>query len=171
MVTMEHTGSISQVTCAKVDITTPDCWAGFPSQSWSGRLQPLSAYVSPLGRIGLTGLGELEGALHLAVYSLKSVRQLLEEVFDYALVVVAPAEDVVESGEAVRLAALLLMIELFGIELVGAHHAPVVIGHIHRETRRQRPVDTDDHGVLAGPAIPGEVIALHKADHLPEPSI
>ena len=43
--------------------------------------------------------------------------ELFEEVLDDALVVVAPAEDVVQRGKTVRPAAFLLMIELFEVEL------------------------------------------------------
>ena len=51
----------------------------------------------------------------------------------------------------------ILVVELFGFEL--------------REAWRERSIHADDHGVLAGTAIPGEMIALHKVDHLPQASV
>jgi hypothetical protein len=91
------------------------------------------------------------------------VSELFEEVLDHALVVVAPAKNVIQRGKAVRLAAFFLMVELFGVELVVADNAPVIARGVHGEARRQRPIDANDHGILAGAAIPGEVIALHEA--------
>ena len=49
--------------------------------------------------------------LHLALHSLESMRELLEEILDDSLVVVAPAKNVIERRETVGLAALLLMVE------------------------------------------------------------
>lgn len=69
------------------------------------------------------------------------------------------------------LTAFLLVVELFGVELVIADNAPVIAGAIHRETWRQGANHADDHGVLAPAAVPGEVPALHEIDHLPEPRV
>jgi hypothetical protein len=63
------------------------------------------------------------------------------------------------------------MVELFGFELVVAHHTPVVAGGVHRETRSEGSVDTNDHGILTGTAVPREVIPLHEVDHLPEAGV
>jgi hypothetical protein len=43
-----------------------------------------------------SNLGIRDDWLHLPFHSLEAVRELLEEVLDDSLVVVAPAEDVVE---------------------------------------------------------------------------
>jgi hypothetical protein len=83
--------------------------------------------------------------LHLSLDSLESVCKLLEEILDYTLVVVAPAEDVIQGGEAVCLATLLLMIELFGVEFVIADNTPVVICGVHGEARSKSAVDPDNH--------------------------
>ena len=82
--------------------------------------------------------------LHLTGNSLETVSQLFEEVLNHALVVVAPAEDVIQRREAMRLAALLLMIELLCIKLVAAGYAPVIARRVHRKARRQSPIDADD---------------------------
>jgi len=84
-------------------------------------------------------------ALHLALRSLEAVRELLEEILDDTLVVVAPAQDVVERREAVGLAGLFLVIELFGLEFVIADHAPVIASRIHWEARCQGSVDANNH--------------------------
>jgi hypothetical protein len=77
----------------------------------------------------------------------------------------------VERRKTVGLAGFFLLVELFGFELVVADHTPVVACRIHREAWRERPIHADDHGVLPGTAIPGEMIALHKVDHLPKASV
>ena len=69
------------------------------------------------------------------------------------------------------LAGLLLLVELFRLELVIADDAPVVARCIHWEAWRQRAVDANDHRVLSGAAVPGKVLALHESDHLPEPGV
>jgi hypothetical protein len=99
------------------------------------------------------------------------VGELLKEIFNDPLVVVAPAQNVIESRETMRLTRFFLKVELSGFELVVADHTPVVAGGIHREARRKRTIHADDHGVLAGSAIPGEIIALHEVDHLPKASV
>src|ERR1700761_133586 len=109
--------------------------------------------------------------LHLTLHSLESVGQLFEEVLDDALVVVAPAENVIQGRETVSLAALLLVIELLRIELVATHNPPVIVSRVHREARRQRSVDANNHRVLARAAVPWEMIALHERDHLPQTSV
>src|ERR1700733_12771001 len=106
-------------------------------------------------------------ALHLSVRSLEAVSELLEEIFNDALVVVAPAQDVIERRKTVGLAGLFLVIQLFGVELVIADYAPVIARRIHRKARCESSIDTDDHGVLTGTAVPGEVFAFHEFDHLP----
>jgi hypothetical protein len=68
----------------------------------------------------------------------------------------------------VRLAGLFLMIELFGLELVIANHAPVVTRCIHWETGRERSIYSNDHRVLAGTTVLGKVIAFPEVNHLPE---
>src|SRR6201987_5844827 len=95
--------------------------------------------------------------LQLPFHALKSVRQLFEEVLDHPLVVVAPAENVVECREAMSLAALFLVIQLLRIEFVVAYHSPVVAGRIHRKTWSQRSIHPDDHGVLPCPAVPWQM--------------
>ena len=94
--------------------------------------------------------------------------ELFEEVLDHALVVVAPAEDVIQGGKAVSLTAFLLMIELHGVELVTADNAPVIAGGVHGEAWSQRTVDADNHRILAGSAVPREMVAFHEVHHLPE---
>ena len=96
---------------------------------------------------------------------------LLEEVLDHTLIVVAPAKNVVQRGEAVSLAGLFLVIKLLGFEFMIADDAPVVARRVHGKARREGSVDADDHGVLSGAAVPWEVIALHEIDHLPEPRV
>src|SRR5580704_922381 len=71
--------------------------------------------------------------LQLPIHSLEAMRELLEEILDDALVVVAPAKDVIERGKTVRLAGLFLVIKLFGVELVIPHDTPVVACCVHRE--------------------------------------
>src|ERR1700679_552587 len=97
--------------------------------------------------------------------------ELLEEVFDDPLIVVAPAQNVVKGRKAMRLASFSLVVELFGLELVAADHTPVVTRRVHRETGRERAIHTNDHGILPGAAVPREVIALHEIDHLPEAGV
>ena len=76
--------------------------------------------------------------LHLTFHSLESVRKLLEKILNDTLIVVAPAQNVVQRRKAMCLAGFFLMIELFGVELVIADHAPVITGSVHRKTWRQR---------------------------------
>ena len=97
--------------------------------------------------------------------------KLLEEVLDHTLVVIAPAKDVVERGEAMRLTGFLLMVKLLRFEFVISDYTPVVARCVHRETRSKRSVHADDHRVLAGAAVPRKVITFHKIDHLPEPRV
>ena len=61
--------------------------------------------------------------------------ELLEKILDYSLVVVAPAENVIERGEAVSLTSLFLMVKLFGLKFVIADDSPVVARGVHGETR------------------------------------
>ncbi len=68
-------------------------------------------------------------------HSLESVCELLEEVFDDALIVVAPAQNVVQRRKAMSLAGFFLVVELPGLEFMIAHHTPVVAGRVHREAR------------------------------------
>src|SRR6185437_5465601 len=98
--------------------------------------------------------------LHLACHSLESMCKLLEKVLDHALVVVAPAQDVIQSREAIGLTALFLMIELTRFKLVVTDYAPVITCGVHGETWGERAVHANDHGILAGAAIPGEVISF-----------
>ena len=84
-------------------------------------------------------------ALHLAFRSLEAVRELLEEIFDNTLVVVAPAENVVQRRKTVGLAGFLLVVELLGIELMISDYAPVVARGVHREAGRECTIDPDDH--------------------------
>ena len=109
--------------------------------------------------------------LHLALHSLKAMGELLEKILDNALVVVTPAQDVIKRRKTVGLAGLFLLIKLFGFKLVVGDHAPVIVRCIHRKARCERSIDADDHGVLTGTAVPGEVIALHEVNHLPEPTV
>ena len=62
------------------------------------------------------------------------MRELLEEVLDDSLVVVAPTEYVVERGKTMSLASFFLMVQLFGVESVIANHSPVIARRVHRET-------------------------------------
>ena len=71
--------------------------------------------------------------LQLPIHSLEAMRELLEEILDDALVVVAPAKDVIERGKAVSLASLFLVIKLFGVELVISYNTPVVACRVHWE--------------------------------------
>ena len=106
-------------------------------------------------------------ALQLSVHSLEAMRKLFEEILNDALVVVAPAKDVIERGKTVSLASLFLVIKLFRVEFVIPHHTPVVACRIHREAWSQCSINTNNHRVLSGPTVPGEMITFHKADHLP----
>ena len=65
-------------------------------------------------------------SLHLPFHSLEAMCELLEEILDDALVVVAPAENVIERRKAMRLASLFLMIKLLRVKSVIAYNAPVV---------------------------------------------
>ena len=78
------------------------------------------------------------------MHSLEAMRELLEEILDDALVVIAPAQDVIESGKTVGLAGLFLVVKLFRIELVVAHHSPVIASRIHWETRSRGSVFAND---------------------------
>ena len=109
--------------------------------------------------------------LHLALHSLEPVRKLLEKVLDDPLIVVTPTQNVVQGREAMSLTGFLLMVELFRVKLVIPDQTPVVAGGVHGEARRESPVDTNDHGILAGAAVPGKMVAFHKVNHLPEPRI
>jgi len=84
-------------------------------------------------------------ALHLALRSLEAVRELLEEILDDTLVVVAPAQDMVECRKAMGLASLFLVVELLGLEFVIADHAPVIACRIHREAWCQSSIDANNH--------------------------
>src|SRR5580698_54734 len=106
--------------------------------------------------------------LHLTFHSLTAVCELFEEILNDALVVVAPTQDVIQCRKAMGLAGFLLMIKLLGFELVIADDAPVVACGVHREAGSERSIDANDHGVLTGTAVPGEVVSLHEVDHLPE---
>src|SRR5260370_40333379 len=97
--------------------------------------------------------------LHLALHSLEAMGKLLKEILDNALVVVAPAQDVIKCRETVGLAGLLLLVELFGFKLVVADDTPVIACRIHGETRRQRSINANDHRVLTGAAVPGKAIS------------
>ena len=71
--------------------------------------------------------------------------ELLKEILDNALIVVAPAEYVIQRGEAVSLACFFLMVKLLRFEFVVADHTPIVVGGVHRKTRRECAIDTDNH--------------------------
>ena len=71
--------------------------------------------------------------LQLPIHSLEAMRKLLKKILDNALVVVAPAQDVIERGKAVSLASLFLVIKLFGVELVISYNTPVVACRVHWE--------------------------------------
>src|SRR5271168_5026227 len=92
--------------------------------------------------------------LHLSGHSLKSMCELLEEILDDPLIVVAPAQNVVKRGKAVGLAGFFLVVQLLGLELMIADHAPVIARRIHREARGKSSVDADDHRILSGAAVP-----------------
>src|SRR5579871_4213431 len=104
-------------------------------------------------------------ALQLPIHSLEAMRELFEEVFNDALVVVAPAKDVIERGKTVSLAGLFLVIKLLRVELMTAHYTPVVARCVHRKTGSQCSINTNNHRVLSSSTVPGEVIALHKLNH------
>src|SRR5579871_5531203 len=106
-------------------------------------------------------------ALQLPIHSLETMRELFEEIFNDALVVVAPAKDVIERGKTVSLASFFLVIELFRVEFVVPNDTPVIACCIHRKTGSQRSINTNYHRVLSGPAVPRKMIAFHKVDHLP----
>ena len=89
--------------------------------------------------------GISDAGLHLSLHSLEPVSQLFEEVLDHALVVVTPAQNVIQRRKAMRLTALLLMVELFSIKFVTSDDAPVVARRVHRKAGRQRAVNPDDH--------------------------
>ena len=84
-------------------------------------------------------------ALHLAFRSLEAVRELLEEILDDSLVVIAPAEDVIERRKAVSLTRLFLVVELFRLEFVITNHTPVITGRIHRKAWCQGSIDANNH--------------------------
>ena len=71
--------------------------------------------------------------LQLPIHSLEAMCKLLKKILDDALVVVAPAQDVIERGKAVSLASLFLVIKLFGVELVISYNTPVVACRVHWE--------------------------------------
>ena len=106
-------------------------------------------------------------ALHLPARSLEAMSELLEEIPDDTLIVVAPAQDVIERRKTVGLAGLFLVVQLFGVELVIDDYAPVIACRIHRKARCESSINPDNHGVLTGTAVPGKVFAFHEFDHLP----
>src|SRR5262249_50081121 len=102
-------------------------------------------------------------------YALKAAYRLLEEPFDNAGIVVAEAHNMVERGEAVRLAGLLHLVKLAFIELVMLDGSPVVASRVHGEARSQSSVGTNDAGVLAGTAVPRLQLPAHELLHLRQP--
>lgn len=58
--------------------------------------------------------------------------------------VVAIAEDVITSRQAMLGALDLHLVELFHVKLVIADHTPIVRGRVHRETRRETAVRADN---------------------------
>ena len=93
--------------------------------------------------------------------------ELLEKVLDDPLIVIAPAQDVVKRGKAVGLAGFFLMVQLLGFEFMIADNTPVITGRVHREAWGEGPIDANNHRILPGTAVPGEMIPLHEVDHLP----
>ncbi len=65
-----------------------------------------------------------------------------------------------------RLARPLHLRQLFGLELVVFNGSPIVSSVVHRETRRERAVGTNDQRVLSGAAILLLNLASHEVTHL-----
>src|SRR5215472_7598497 len=99
-------------------------------------------------------VGCLDLVLKTSRAALQAPADVLPQPLDHTGVVVAIPQIVIQSGEAVLLARLLHVAQLCRVELVTFDRAPVVGCGVHRKTRPDGAVGSDDHVVLAGPAIP-----------------
>src|SRR5579875_2544248 len=100
---------------------------------------------------------------------LESARRLLQHPSNRSPIVIAITQVVIQRGKAVRLAGLLHFVELLHLELVISDGSPIICSRVHRKTRRERPIDTDDHVVLPGAAIPRFHLAAHEILHVVQP--
>src|SRR5215469_11810866 len=83
--------------------------------------------------------------------ALEPAHSLLEQPSDHTGVVVAVADDVVQSREAMRLAGLLHLLQLFPFKAGLLRRSPIVIGCVHRKTGGEGAIGTYDQRILAGP--------------------
>src|SRR5262249_29696620 len=97
--------------------------------------------------------------------SLEPVKGLTQHPLDDASIVVAVRQDMVECGEAVRLARLLHLRELLAFKLVVFDGAPVVSSVVHRETWGEGAVRPHDQRIASGTAIPLLHLATHEETH------
>src|SRR5262245_58748352 len=104
-----------------------------------------------------------------STHSLESTAGLFQDPLDCSRIVVAVGEVMVQGREAMRLALLLHRVELLDFKLVMANAAPIVGRRIHWETGRQRAIHTDDHLILARPAVPRLHLATHEVLHVIQP--
>src|SRR5215510_8394477 len=94
------------------------------------------------------------------------VKRLFYDPTEHGLVIVVMPEHVLRRREAMGVAALLHLAELFAVELVIFDGPPVISGGIHREAGRDRPVRANQHGVVSGAAMPRVDVAAHEELHL-----
>src|ERR1700756_1736430 len=79
---------------------------------------------------------------------------LLPHPFDNPGIVIAVPEVVIESRKAVPFTGMLHFFKLLLVELRVVDIPPVESRGIHRETRSDGAVGSDDHIILAGTAVP-----------------
>src|SRR5262245_65342763 len=90
------------------------------------------------------------------------VKRLFDDPAEHGLVIVVMPEHVLRRREAMGVAALLHLAELFAVELVIFDGPPVISGGIHREAGRDRPVRANQHGVVSGAAMPWLDVPAHE---------
>src|SRR5580700_7306466 len=103
--------------------------------------------------------------LEAARPALESVPGLLPKPLDDPRIVIAVAQIVIESREAMLLTCLLHLAQLAAIELVSLNVAPVISRGIHRKTGSHGPIGPYNHIVLTGAAVP--VRKAHGASFIP----
>ena len=75
-------------------------------------------------------------------------------------------EHVLRRREAMRVAALLHLAELFAVELGIFDGPPIISGGLHREAGRDRSIRSNQHGVVSGAALPRVDVPAHEELHL-----
>src|SRR5215472_1909959 len=102
----------------------------------------------------------------IAFDTTEAMLRLFEHPADDPAVVVTEGKNVIQRREATLLAFLLHLFELLRVELVVLDGSPVIAGGVHRETRSESAIHTNDQRVVAGTAVPVLQVAVDEVLHL-----